>query len=243
MENQFDSLAKEKTKTVLALANAYRLQDEAKINEGRKNFKAAFQKTEETRKRSIDFMQAHNPKMDKNDGNYIFLTFVMKHLPQGLIGLLIAVIFLASMGSLASGLNALASASIVDIYKRSINKNASDKRYLNASRMATLAWGIFCIIAALFAGKMGNLLEAVNVLGSLFYGTILGIFIVAFYVKNVSGHSVFISALLTELFVIYCWYFDVMAFLWLNVLGTAMVVIIGLAIEMLFPWSNKNPTA
>ena len=125
----------------------------------------------------------------------------------------------------------MASASVIDIYKRSINKKGSDKRYLNASRLSTLGWGIFCIGAALFAGKLGNLLEAVNVLGSLFYGTILGIFIVAFYVKKISGNAVFIAALFTELFVIYCWYFDVMAFLWLNVLGSAMVVFIGFSAQ------------
>ncbi len=228
IQTQFDSASLVKQKTVVALAAAYQAQNETQLALERNNFKIAFQRTEELRKKGIAQLQAQNAALDKNDGNYIFLTFVMQHLPKGLIGLLIAVIFLASMGSLASGLNSLASTSIVDIYKRSINKTASDKRYLNASRLATLGWGVFCIFAALYAGKMGNLLEAVNVLGSLFYGTILGIFIVAFYVKKVSGTPVFIAALLTELFVLYCWYFEVMAFLWLNVLGCGMVVLIGL---------------
>jgi len=228
IQTQFDSASLVKQKTVVALAAAYQAQNETQLALERNNFKIAFQRTEELRKKGIAQLQAQNAALDKNDGNYIFLTFVMQHLPKGLIGLLIAVIFLASMGSLASGLNSLASTSIVDIYKRSINKTASDKRYLNASRLATLGWGVFCIFAALYAGKMGNLLEAVNVLGSLFYGTILGIFIVAFYVKKVSGTPVFIAALLTEFFVLYCWYFEVMAFLWLNVLGCGMVVLIGL---------------
>ncbi len=230
---EFETASAEKQKTVAELANAYNLHDEEKINTERENFKSAFQKTETIRKQTIDLLQQQNSKADKNDGNYIFLTFVMNHLPQGLIGLLIAVIFLASMGSLASGLNSLASTTVIDIYKRSINKTASDRRYLNASRLSTLGWGIFCIVAALFAGKMGNLLEAVNVLGSLFYGTILGIFIVAFYVKKVSGTSVFIAAVITELFVVYCWYFDIMAFLWLNVIGCMLVVVTGSAIELI----------
>lgn len=234
LKTQFDVASAEKQKTVIALANAYNLNDEEKISRERENFKKSFHETETIRKQTVDFLQVHNKKLDKNDVNYIFLTFVMNNLPQGLIGLLIAVIFLASMGSLASGLNALASTTVIDIYKRSINKTASDKRYLNASRLSTLGWGIFCIVAALFAGKMGNLLEAVNVLGSLFYGTILGIFIVAFYVKKIKGTSVFIAALITELFVVYCWYFDVMAFLWLNVLGCMMVVVVGSVIEKFF---------
>ena len=233
LKTNFIEVSKQKEATVVALADAYSLNNAAEIEVERARFKTKFLETELARKKSIDFMQQHHAALDKNDGNYIFLTFVMKHLPQGLIGLLIAVIFLASMGSLASGLNALASASIIDIYKRSINKNASDKRYLNASRLATFGWGVFCILAALFAGKVGNLLEAVNVLGSLFYGTILGIFIVAFYVKKISGNAVFISACITELFVIYCWYFDVMAFLWLNVLGCVLVVFIAGAIEII----------
>src|SRR5204862_5791759 len=105
---------------------------------------------------------------DTADSNYIFLWFVMHHLPVGLIGLLVAVIFMASMGSLSSGLNSLASCTVVDIYKRSIHKTGTDGRYLNASRLATVIWGLFCIGAALLAGKMGNLIEVVNILGSLF---------------------------------------------------------------------------
>lgn len=230
---QFEMACNEKQRSVIALAAAYESNDEQKIQRERKKFQSVFQKTEAIRKETIDLLQKQNKKLDRNDGNYIFLTFVMDHLPNGLIGLLIAVIFLASMGSLASGLNSLASTSVIDIYKRSINKNASDKRYLNASRLSTLGWGLFCIIAALYAGRMGNLIEAVNVLGSLFYGTILGIFIVAFYFKKISGHAVFIAAVITELFVVYCWYYNIMAFLWLNVLGCAMVVIIGVVIQRL----------
>jgi Na+/proline symporter len=128
------------------------------------------------------------------------------------------------MGSLASGLNSLAASTVVDFYRRNHKNQSVPKHYLRASRISTLAWGLFCIAAALFASKLGNLVEAVNVLGSLFYGTILGIFLVAFYVKKIKGNAVLIPAIITELFVIVCWYFDVMAFLWLNVLGCVMVM-------------------
>ncbi len=182
---------------------------------------------------AVNLVKKDKKSSDTSDSNYIFLWFVMHHLPQGLIGLLVAVIFLASMGSLSSGLNSLASCSVVDIYKRSIHKQGTDSRYLIASRVATVIWGLFCIGAALLAGRMGNLIEVVNILGSLFYGTILGIFIVSFYLKKIKGNAVFYAAILTELFVIYAWYFDIMAFLWLNVLGCFMVVVIAYLFEKL----------
>lgn len=176
---------------------------------------------------AVALVKKEDKGADTSDSNYIFLWFVTHHLPKGLIGLLIAVIFMASMGSLSSGLNSLASSFVVDIYKRSIHKTASDLTYLNVSRYATLGWGVFCIAAALMAGKLGNLIEIVNIMGSLFYGTILGIFIVAFYVKKINGNAVFYSALITELFVVAAWYYEIMAFLWLNVLGCLLVVVIG----------------
>src|SRR5690606_35880801 len=111
-----------------------------------------------------------------DDGNYIFLYFVMHYLPRGVVGLLIAIIFLAAMGSTASGLNSLASTTVVDFYKRLSPKERTERKELNVSRIVTVAWGAFCMIVALYAGQMGNLIEAVNILGSLFYGTILGIF-------------------------------------------------------------------
>lgn len=185
------------------------------------------------RTEAVNLIKKESKGADTSDSNYIFLWFVTHQLPQGLIGLLIAVIFMASMGSLSSGLNSLASSTVVDIYKRSIHKTASDVTYLKVSRYATLGWGIFCIIAALAAGRLGNLIEVVNIMGSLFYGTILGIFIVAFYVKHVKGTAVFYAAFITEIFVVAAWYYEVMAFLWLNVLGCLLVVIIGALLQKL----------
>lgn len=165
---------------------------------------------------------------DANDTNYVFLYFVRSHFPAGFVGLLIAVIFLASMGSLAAGLNSLASSTAVDIYMRSVNKTGTNVHHLFFSRMATLFWGVFCIVSALYAGKSGNLIEVVNIIGSVFYGTILGIFLVAFYLKRVNGNEVFYAALFAEAGVVYCWYNDVMAFLWLNVAGCLAVVVLSL---------------
>jgi solute:Na+ symporter, SSS family len=168
---------------------------------------------------------------EASDTNYVFLYFILHQLPIGIIGLLIAIIFLAAMGSTASGLNSLASTFVIDFYKALFNKNGTDAQYLSASRWATLGWGIFCIVVAFFASRLGNLIEAVNVLGSLFYGTILGIFLVAFYMKHVQAKAVFIAALVTEAIVIFVWYKDVMAFLWLNVVGCFFVCLLSWVLQ------------
>ena len=201
-------------------------QDEQAINTHRIILEAADKKTKAIRQQAVDLMKKNDPEAETNDNNYVFLSFVTRYLPQGLIGLLIAIIFLASMGSTASALNSLASTTVVDIYKRLINKNASDEKYLSVSRWITIMWGLLSLLMALFASKMGNLLEAVNILGSLFYGTILGIFVVGFYLKKIGGSATFIAALITEVIVFSCWMMDIMAFLWLNVVGCVLVVLI-----------------
>lgn len=168
----------------------------------------------------------NNPDADANDSNYVFLTFVKTHLPKGIVGLLIAVIFLASMGSTASGLNSLASTTSVDFYKRIFKQDATEAEYLSASRWSTFAWGVFCVIVALYASKLGNLIEAVNVLGSYFYGTILGIFLVAFYMKRIGGSAVFYAAIITEVFVIVAGNLELTSYLWLNVIGCLLVMLL-----------------
>ncbi len=161
---------------------------------------------------------------DNNDTNYIFLHFVITFLPAGLIGLLIAVIFSASWSSTSSELNALASTSIVDFYKRHRRKPSTAKHELLASKWATVLWGCIAIGVAMFANRMGSLIEAINVLGSLFYGTILGIFLVAFWMKKIGGTAVFIAALITEAIIFTLYATDAVAFLWLNPIGCGLVM-------------------
>src|SRR5690606_9630536 len=122
----------------------------------------------------------------------------------------------------------------IDIYKRFVNKEGSEKSYLSASRIFTLIWGILCVLVALYANRLGNLLEAVNILGSLFYGTILGVFVVAFYVRQAGGRAVLWAAILTEILVIITWQLDVMAFLWLNLVGCVGVVLFSLLFQSIF---------
>lgn len=208
------------------------------IDQQRTAVKLADEETKAIRKEVTDLMLKNDPTADINDNNYIFLSFVTQYLPKGLIGLLIAIIFLASMGSTASALNSLASTSVVDIYKRLINTNASDKEYVKASRVSTVIWGLVCIVMALFASKIGNLIEAVNILGSFIYGTILGVFVVAFYFKTVKGKAVFYAALFAEIVVCICGYQKIVAFLWLNLIGCLLVVLAALIFQYLI---NKKP--
>ncbi|MBL7736064.1 MAG: sodium:solute symporter [Chitinophagaceae bacterium] len=166
---------------------------------------------------------------ETNDTNYIFLRFVVDYLPVGAVGLLIAVIFLAAWGSIAAALNSLASSSVVDIHKKFIEKNCAEKRDYQLSKRYTLAWGLFCIATAMFATRMGSLIEAVNILGSLFYGVILGIFLVAFYMKKIGGKAVFGAAVISEMLIIILFVLNDtgyirLGFLWLNLIGALAVM-------------------
>src|ERR1700744_2432483 len=202
-----------------------------RIDEAQADLKLADTQANTIRQDGIALMKKNNQKADVDDTNYVFLNFVTHYLPRGLVGLLIAIVFIASMGSTASALNSLASTSVVDIYKRTINPNASDKNYMIASRLATVFWGLVCIAMALYASHLGNLLEAVNKLGSFIYGTILGVFVVAFYIKRISGTTVFIAAVITEAVICVCGYYEVVAYLWLNAIGCILLIIIALAIN------------
>lgn len=223
----------EKQTEVNKLVEAIHSEDELAINLARTKVQAADKKSNAIRKEATALMQKNNPKADVNDTNYIFLNFITTQLPIGVVGLLIAIIFLASMGSMASGLNSLASTTIIDFYKRLFKKEETDKSYLSASRWTTVIWGLFCIMVAFYASRVGNLIEAVNILGSLFYGTILGIFLVAFYIKHVSGTAVFYAALVAEAFIVYAWITDLTAFLWLNVIGCLLVMGFAYCIQLI----------
>ena len=192
------------------------------------------------KKQATDLMKQNDPKAETNDTNYIFLRYVIDYLPHGLIGLLIAVIFAASMQSKSAELNALASCTIVDIYKRSFKKEASDAHYLSASKWTTALWGVYAIGVAMFANKLGSLIEAVNVLGSLFYGTILGIFLVAFMFKKLTGSSTFYAAIVTEAIVLFMYFFTDISFLWFNLFGSVLVIVFSFLINGFQGNKNSN---
>jgi Na+/proline symporter len=167
-----------------------------------------------------------------SDTNYIFLTFVTRELPVGLVGLVLAVIFGATMSSVSAEMSALASVSVVDIYKRHMNTTGSDRHYLKVSRLATLFWGACAVCAAQYAKQFGSLVEVVNVLGSLFYGGMLGVFVLAFFFKRVTALGAFVGVLTGEAVIFGCWYFTTIAFLWYNVIGCVVVVLTGVTVSI-----------
>lgn len=173
------------------------------------------------------------PREDVNDTNYIFLRFVIDYLPKGLVGLLIAIIFLAAWGSIAAALNALASCTVVDIHKRLFKNDLSEKKDYRISKLYTFLWGIFCILVAEFASNIGNsLIETVNILGSLFYGVILGIFLVAFWVKMIKANALFFGSIISEVIIIIIYKANFISFLWLNVIGALLVILIGFLLQV-----------
>ena len=233
-------LYQEKSKHSFELIDALKKEDEVKVAQLRTEFKKEDSVAKTIHSDIQKLMKKHVPLADSNDSNYVFLDFIVSKLPKGLVGLLMAIIFLAAMGSTASGMNSLASATVIDFYKRYTKKEKSDKEMLSASRGFTLAWGLFCIAVAFFASKLGNLIEAVNILGSLFYGTILGIFMVAFFMKKVGGKSVFLAACITEVFVVLSWWQDLTAFLWLNLIGCLLLMLLAALIQF-FRNRFQNP--
>src|SRR5690606_3222204 len=235
-----EAIGQEKKEWVETLVSAIKADDSKMIDASRKALQEKSGQDQLLRKEVEALLQKNNPDVELNDNNYIFLSFVTSTFPTGLIGLLIAIIFLASMGATASAINSLSSTTVVDIYKRFINKKGSDRGYLNASRFFTMVWGIITLAVALYASQLGNLLEAVNILGSLFYGTILGIFLVAFYVKRIGGKAVFWAAILSEAIVFGIWNADIMAYLWLNLVGCVCVIAFGLILQQIF--KSKVPS-
>jgi solute:Na+ symporter, SSS family len=177
---------------------------------------------------------------DATDTNYIFLSFVLAHLPVGLVGLILAVVFAASMSSNSAAMNSLASTSVMDVYGRLITKGRPDAHYLAASRLATVFWGVFAMATAMYANRLGTLIEAVNILGSLFYGTMLGIFLLAFYFKRVGGTATFAAAIVGEAAVVACFEFSSLSYLWFNVVGCLVVIGVALCIE---PFVSASPEA
>jgi SSS family transporter len=169
---------------------------------------------------------------ETNDADYVFLTFVMSALPKGLIGLLLAVIFCAAMSATASELTALGSASVVDFYRRSLKPNETEAHYVRASKVFVVLWGMVAILFATFASMVDNLIQAVNILGSIFYGTILGLFLAAFFLKRVRGTPVFIAAIVSQTAVVLLYLASSIGFLWYNIIGCGLVLVLSLSFSL-----------
>jgi Na+/proline symporter len=173
-----------------------------------------------------------NPAAETNDKDYVFIHFILTNLPRGLIGLLLAVIISAAMSSTASELNALASTTAIDLYKRNVRVR-DEKHYVKASKWFTLLWGVIAISIACVAHLFDNLIQLVNIIGSIFYGNVLGVFLLAFFIKYVKSNAVFWAAIITQLIIIYLWYIDLMPYLWLNLVGCSIVIFIAVVFQLI----------
>ena len=234
LQDKFKLVQAEKKKDVYNLIDAMHNDDNAKVKNIQSRLDVSESKIASLRKDAKSLMKKNDKNSDTNDTNYIFLNFVLNFLPVGLIGLVLAAIFSASMSSTSSEINSLATTTVVDMYKRLFKKEATEKHYVFITKSATVLWGMLAILFAQFASKMGSLIEAVNILGSLFYGTILGIFLVAFYLKKASGTATFYSAIISEIIVVLCFIFTSISFLWYNVIGCLLVIILAMIIDNFF---------
>lgn len=242
IQTRYDQLETRKAELSRAM-----LSDNTNLShEAKTELQAVNQQRDSLRKAVVKIIEKPDVGGDSNDTNYIFLRFVLDYLPKGLIGLLIAVIFISSWGSIAAALNSLSSSTIIDIHKKFVNKNMTEAEDYRASKMYTIAWGIFCIIVAQFAYNIGNsLIEAVNILGSLFYGVILGVFLVALYGKKIKSNAVFWGAIVGEVFVATLFILNEkkiidLSFLWLNAIGAIAVVVFGWLLQVILFRKDKS---
>lgn len=201
-------------------------------NEIRKQLTVLDKKDVELRKEARGLIQIADPAIETNDKDYVFIHFVLHHLPKGIIGLILAMALCAAMSSTASELNALATTTTIDLYQRN-RQNKSEAHYVKMSKWFTLLWGILAIIFACVANLFDNLIQLVNIIGSIFYGNVLGIFLLAFFVRFVRPNAVFIAAIITQIVVIVVWQKDLMPFLWLNLLGCMLVMLLAIFFQLI----------
>jgi len=231
VEQKYDAAFEQRKAAANQLIEARRQGDDGLWRKGLAEYGGAQRELDAARRASVSLVEkAGGGKI--NDTNFIFLTFVTRYLPAGLVGLVLAVIFGATMSAISAEMSALATVSVIDIYKRHFRKSASDRHYLAASRAATLFWGCYAVTSAHYAKRLGSLVEAVNILGSFFYGGMLGVFVLAFFFPRVRSRGAFCGVLAGEAVIFASWYFTRIAFLWYNVIGCVVVVLTGVLISM-----------
>jgi len=235
LEERHEAVAAERRESLIELIEAQRVKDASREAAARAALREDQAEIDRTRGEAVELIARTRPDAPRNDTNYIFLTFVLAHLPTGLIGLVFAAIFAASMNSTAAELNALTSTTVVDVVQRVRPAATKEGGTLGLSRLVTVGWAIFAVLFAQYVSRLGSLIEAVNILGSLFYGTILGIFLTAFYAKRVGGTAVFAGALVAQVVVVLCFAFTKISFLWYNLIACLLVVGIGLALSLARP--------
>jgi Na+/proline symporter len=243
LETKHERIHKEKQAHIRDMLAAIKNHEDSDLAQTLQTLQKSRDAETKIREEAVVLIKKADPGTDTDDTNYIFLSFVINFLPVGVIGLILACILSASMSSTSAELNALASVTVVDIYKRVFKKSGSDRHYLAASRLATVLWGIYAINSALFInrlGSLGALIEAVNILGSFFYGTMLGIFLIGFFFKNIGGNATFIAALIAESAVLACFFFTEIPYLWFNVIGCVVLIILAHLMNPMFMAMKNN---
>ncbi|MBK7366625.1 MAG: sodium:solute symporter [Candidatus Eisenbacteria bacterium] len=226
-----------------ALVQALRAKDDGAAGAATQVVRDAQARMSEARTDVVGLLKRTVPGAQTNDTNYVFLEFVLKFLPAGLVGLVLAALFAASMNSTSAELSALTSTTVVDVLRRLPGHVSDERRDVWTSRVVTVVWAAFAVGFAQWASGLGTLIEAVNILGSLFYGTILGIFLCAFYLKRVGGHAVFAGAIVAEAVVVACFTSTKISFLWYNLIGCALVMIVATVLSVVWPRRESASTS
>ena len=238
LEKQLEALSEDKK--VINLLYIDQLNQDYDNPILRKELVALSTKEKDLRDHAKEIILKADKNSETNDKDYVFFHFILNYLPRGLIGLLLAVIISAAMSSTASGLNALASTTAIDIYKRNQKEEKTDKHYVNASKFFTLFWGIVAILFASIGTLFENLIQLVNIVGSIFYGTVLGIFLVGFYIKHVQAKAVFYSAVVSQIAIFIIYYYAIFVFpsgeeklgyLWLNFIGAMLTIVLSILLQ------------
>ncbi|MEO0507536.1 MAG: sodium:solute symporter [Bacteroidota bacterium] len=231
LEEDHITLEGEKRRAQYAFASAMELKEYNAIAQAKEDILKINRQEKANRDAAKTLIEQANDSVETNDKDYVFIHFILNNLPNGLIGLLLAVILSAAMSSTASELNALGTITALDLYKRQQKKNKDEQHYLKATKLFTLLWGVLAIFIACVANLFDNLIQLVNIIGSIFYGNVLGVFLLAFFFKFVRGNAVFISAVVTQVIVIIAMLMDWMSYLWLNAFGCLMVILLAVVLE------------
>ncbi|MGB5609852.1 sodium:solute symporter [Eudoraea sp.] len=240
LEEGHKNLEIEKKMAQDQFSSAMDSNDQAATTEAKKEMLLIIEREKNNREAAKAMIRKADDVVETNDKDYVFIHFILNYLPKGLVGLLLAVILSAAMSSTASELNALGTITALDLYKRNKKDEFSPEHYVKVSKLFTLLWGIIAILIACVANLFDNLIQLVNIIGSIFYGNVLGIFLLAFFFRFVKGNAVFIAAIITQVAVILVWYLDWMSYLWLNAFGCALVILLAIVLES-FDRLHKNP--
>lgn len=234
-------LEMEKRMAQHSFSAALELKEYNAIQQAEQNIIKINQKENASRAAAKELIAKASTKVETNDKDYVFIHFILNNLPVGLIGLLLAVILSAAMSSTASELNALGTITALDLYKRNVKKEHDEKHFLLATKGFTLLWGILAIVIANVASLFDNLIQLVNIIGSIFYGNVLGIFLLAFFFKFVKGNAVFVAAIITQIIVIVGYNLDWMSYLWLNAFGCVLVILLSIIAQAFDDFLGNSP--